>query len=156
MQGRPEPLGVRLELHARVEAQRPDVGLGELPVERRTVPTGTYRLATPELVACDLADRPRDGGGLSNVATVLAELAADQALVPGVLAEVASRFPTSTARRLGWLLDHVGVPVDLAPLARVARRDGQTPARLEPRLSRRGPVDRTWLVRVNDAVEIDV
>ena len=131
------------------------VGLDELPVEPRTVPTGTYRLATPELVACDLADRPREAGGLSNVATVLAELAADRALAPDALAEVASRFPTSTTRRLGWLLDHVDAPVDLTPLARVARRDGQTPARLEPRLPRRGSVDRTWLVRVNNVVEVD-
>ena len=32
-------------------------------------------VATPELTALDLTDRPERGGGISNVATVLAELA---------------------------------------------------------------------------------
>jgi predicted transcriptional regulator of viral defense system len=131
-------------------------GVDTLPVETRDVPTGTYRVATPELLACDLADRPRDAGGLSNVATILAELVTEELLAPDRLAEVAMCFPVSTARRLGWLLSHATGATDLTALVRVARRDGTSPARLEPRLPRRGPINLTWLVQVNDTVEADV
>ena len=69
------------------------VNLDRLPVEQRQTSHGSYRLAVPELVACDLADRPREGGGLSNVATVLSELAADGNLAGDRLAELAARVP---------------------------------------------------------------
>jgi hypothetical protein len=62
--------------------------------------------SSPELTALDLADRPQRGGGVSSVATVLAEMAADPGLSAGGLAELAARFPAGSARRLGYLLHH--------------------------------------------------
>ena len=42
--------------------------------ERRMVPTGRIRVASPEVVVLDLVEGPHYGAGLSNVATVIAEL----------------------------------------------------------------------------------
>jgi hypothetical protein len=42
--------------------------------ERPMVPTGRIRVASPEVVVLDLVEGPHYGAGLSNVATVIAEL----------------------------------------------------------------------------------
>ena len=48
--------------------------VSEAEVERRVGPSGYLRVATRETTAVDLAQHPRQSGGLSNVATVLIEL----------------------------------------------------------------------------------
>ena len=58
---------------------------------------------------------PRHSGGLSNVATVLTELA--ESLDPARLAELAPRSPVPWAQRLGFLLESVGSPECSAALA---------------------------------------
>lgn len=122
-------------------------------VEQRNVPTGQLRLSTRELTAVDLVERPDAGGGISNVATVLAELAP---LAGERLAEFAAARERSVARRLGWLLGFVETDADLEPLRAVAMPgDGEaTPLRAGG--PRRGSVDRAWNVRVNTEVEPDL
>lgn len=76
--------------------------MGALPRVARQVPTGQVWVSSPELTALDLADRPQRGGGVSNVATVLAELAADPGLSAGGLVELAVRFPAAS---VGFAVD---------------------------------------------------
>lgn len=141
---------VRLRFHTRA-------GAASLPWVGVQVPTGTVRVATPELTAVDLADQPERGGGISNVATVLAELAAEQELSATSLAVIATRFPTGTARRLGFLLQRVNAPVDLAPLrALVERRPLARPTVLTPQGLRRGVRDEAWGLLVNTEVDPDL
>lgn len=122
-------------------------------VEQRNVPTGRLRLSTRALTAVDLVERPDAGGGIDNVATVLAELAP---LEGAGLAAIASARDRSVARRLGWLLAFVDADADLEPLRAVAMpRDGAaTPLRTGG--PRRGSIDRAWNVRVNAHVEPDL
>jgi len=129
---------------------------GEQPVELRQTPGGTVRVATPELVALDLADDPGAGGGLDNVATVLTELAEEPGLDAAELVTLAARFPAATGRRLGWLLECTGGPGDWSLLLDHLRsRPEHTPARLNPHAPRRGGVDPRWGLWLNTDVEPD-
>lgn len=53
----------------------------------------------------DLVGHPEYGGGLSNVATVIAELLQDDKLDQVELARVATGYPTSVAQRTGWMVE---------------------------------------------------
>ena len=141
---------VRLRFHTRA-------GLSALPRLQHTVATGQVWVSSPELTAVDLVERPDSGGGTSNVATVLAELAADPGLAGHALATTAATCPAAIARRLGYLLELVGAPVDLDPLrALVASRPLSGRAVLTARGPRRGIVDDRWGLIVNSEVEADL
>jgi len=80
--------------------------LERMPVTTVNTPRGTVRYATPEVTALELVGYPHHGGGLSNVATVLAELGEE--LGEERLLEVARLSPVGWAQRLGYLLELVG------------------------------------------------
>jgi predicted transcriptional regulator of viral defense system len=134
--------------------------LASLPRERHNVPTGQVWVSTPEVTALDLAADPGRGGGLSNVATVLTELAAEQRLDSGRLTRAADYFPLPAVRRLGYLLDAVQLPELAEALApKAAARRTSAPDLLSP--ADRAPtpgaqVDDRWRIRVNAAVEPDL
>jgi predicted transcriptional regulator of viral defense system len=142
---------VRVQFHTRSD-------LVDLPRLQLQVPTGQVWVSSPELTAVDLADDPERGGGVSNVATVLADLASDPGLDGRLLAGVAARFPSASARRLGYLLGVVEAPTDLSPLrALVGERPLARPAVLTPHGPRRGRRDSGgWGVLVNTDVEPDL
>jgi predicted transcriptional regulator of viral defense system len=77
----------------------------EVPVKDFNTARGTIRVSTPEATAIDLAGYPRHAGGLSQVATVLAELA--ETIAPEFLSQAAKSAPLPWAQRLGYLLDLV-------------------------------------------------
>lgn len=134
-------------------------GAGSRPTISKNTPTGTMRVSTPEATALDLVSRPLDSGGLSNVATILAEMIQDGALDLDKLADVAAAYPVAVAVRTGWLLEFVaneaGSTVDVDALHRVAGKRG-TPAPLEAYGPRRGPIDERWNVIINGPVEPDL
>jgi len=136
---------VRLRFHM---STRIDTGA----VRRVTGPRTMLNVSSPSLTAVDLATRPRAGGGLSAVGTILAEL---PDLDGSDLAALASRRSTADARRLGWLLDLVRGDIDLDPLTDVARPGDGRATLLDPRGPRQGPVDDRWAVIVNTTVEPD-
>lgn len=80
--------------------------LEDMPVTRVNTPHGYLRYATPELTALELVGYPHHAGGLSNVATVLAELT--ESLNGLKLLEVAKLCPVGWCQRLGYLLELVG------------------------------------------------
>jgi predicted transcriptional regulator of viral defense system len=112
--------------------------------------TGPYVVATREMTAVDIAWRPGEGGGVSNVATVLRDIGA---LNGEQIAKLATARGRATARRLGWLLASFRSDVDTFWLKQVARPNEGSPAMLVPGNRPRGPVDRDWGVRLNGAVE---
>jgi len=114
--------------------------------------TGTFQLATKETTLVDLAWRPRLGGGISNVATVLRDLGE---VDEQELARVASTRGRGVARRLGWLLQRHRGNADLFWLKQVARPQEGPAAVLVPGNPVRGPVDRDWGLRLNGQVEPD-
>ncbi|MEO8695303.1 MAG: type IV toxin-antitoxin system AbiEi family antitoxin [Acidimicrobiales bacterium] len=109
-------------------------------------------VATPNQCAVDLVELPAWGGGLSNVATVLAEL---RDLDGADLARLADRRARPVAQRLGWLLEHVGADVDLEPLAALVQARSRS-VLLDPRRAASGDRSEPWRVIVNTEVEADV
>lgn len=114
--------------------------------------TGPYRVAGREMTLVDLAWKPREGGGMSNVATVVKDIGE---LDPERLARLATTRGRSTARRLGWLLEAFRADVDPFWLKQVARPVEGAPVPLVPGNRPRGPVDSKWGVRINGVVEPD-
>lgn len=127
--------------------------VADVDAETRNTPTGTMRVASPELTAVDLVDHIPATGGIDNAATILAEL---ELTDPDALAAYARPRDRATARRLGWLLDLVDSDLELSRLREVAAPDQGTPSDLRPGAGRRGRTDPTWNVRVNTSVQPDV
>jgi predicted transcriptional regulator of viral defense system len=126
--------------------------VGEAAREDAQTQTGTFQLATKETTLVDLAWRPRLGGGISNVATILKELGEIDAQA---LARVAATRGRGTARRLGWLIERYRPDIETFWLRQVARPDDGTAAVLVPGNPPRGQVDRHWGLRLNGEVEPD-
>lgn len=114
--------------------------------------TGAYLLASRETTMVDLAWRPREGGGISNVATVLTDIGE---LNGERLARLATARGRGVARRLGWLVENFRSDVDPFWLKQVARPDEGSPAVLVPGNRRRGKLDAAWGLLLNGAVEPD-
>ena len=117
--------------------------------------TGAMRVSTPESTAIDLVRYVESAGHLSNVASVLAELAEvldSSRLVQAAQADV----ELSVVQRLGFLLSYVGAAAVAEPLARWL--DEQRPRPVPLRSDREPGVaskDSTWQVFVNESVELD-
>jgi predicted transcriptional regulator of viral defense system len=124
-----------------------------MAVEERRVDTGRIRLATRETTLVDLVVHPDEAGGLSNVATITAEIGDLDVPALAHLARLRSR---SVARRLGWLLDEFRRDLELEPLREVALAQSGYPTRLVRALPARGQVDRRWNLQVNSEVEPDL
>ena len=120
--------------------------------ERVASHTGMYYVASRETTAVDLAWRPQLGSGMSNVATVLRNLGD---LDGEKLGRMAANRNRATARRLGWLLQNFCPGVDTFWLSQLARPAEGTPTALVPGNRQRGPVDKSWGIRVNGTVEPD-
>ena len=125
---------------------------------RRIVPTGRINVSTPEVTVLDLIDAPQFGAGLSNVATVIAELLDTNLIDPTALAEQAARYSTAVAQRAGHLVeqmsDEVGSSIDLETLRALV--DGAPVVDLYPRADRSGERDRRWNVMANIEIEPDL
>lgn len=129
----------------------------EIPRVQRVVPTGQVWVSTPEATALDLAAAPVLGAGVSNVATVLAELAEDGKLASEKFVAVAERYPLAAVRRLGFLLETVDQHDLAASLFEVAqRRRRWRPDLLEPAGAAAGPLDARWRLVLNSVVEPDL
>ena len=129
------------------------------PTATVNTPTGTMQVAIPEVTVLDLVAAPERGGGLSNVATVAAELVGEGRLDGHALAVAAGTYPIAVAQRTGWLLDHVArmlaTSFDTWPLAkRAGERAEPTPLAASGR--RAGPLDGRWNVLVNTVIEPDL
>ena len=118
-----------------------------------SVHTGSIPVSSREATVADLIREPRASGGISNVATILAEIGE---LDGSALATLAARHGRALARRTGWLVERYGTCQDLGPLRLAARLDQGEPDLLVASGSRRGRADRAWRVRVNVAVEPDL
>lgn len=121
-------------------------------VRRVAGPRTMVKVATPDLCAVDLVSRQRVAGGLSNVATILAEL---PDLDGGRIAALAAKRSRSEARRLGWLLELVRPDLDLTSLHEFAEPGHGQPTLLASEGTRRGEHAMRWWVIVNATVEVD-
>ncbi len=127
-------------------------------VVERVVPTGRIRVSTPEVTVLDLVEAPNLGGGLSNVATVVAQLVEDGKVDSGALADQAHGYPRAVAQRAGHLLDtmadHVGSSLNLDSLRQLVEHGDTVPLAVHRKHA--GDVDRRWRVLVNAEIEPDL
>ncbi|MHB1598441.1 MAG: type IV toxin-antitoxin system AbiEi family antitoxin domain-containing protein [Acidimicrobiales bacterium] len=136
-----------------------DVRAADRPVDISNTPTGTMRVATPEVTVLDLVASPKHGGGLSNVATVAADLVSSGHLDFRKLTRAATTYPLAVVQRTGWLSDHVarhlGTEIETDSLMTIARRRSE-PTPLDAGGPRSGELDARWNVLVNTDVEPDL
>ena len=127
--------------------------LDDKAIRRVAGPRTMVNVSTPDLTAVDLAANPAHVGGLSNVATILAEL---PDLDGPRIAALAKHRTRADARRLGWLLSFVRHDVNLRALMKVADPHHGQPTLLASNKPRTGQVDNDWNVLVNTSVEPDL
>ncbi|MCX7038287.1 MAG: type IV toxin-antitoxin system AbiEi family antitoxin [Spirochaetes bacterium] len=156
------------EFQVVVRTNRPEIRCGHVRVrfvarrnaadvttEMVNTARGTLRVSSPEATAFDLVGYPHHCGGLSNMATVLGELA--ERLRPDRLLQESVHSPLPWAQRLGFLLERVGaVELSKALSARVrAEADEYVPLRVG-RAASAAPRDKRWRILVNENVEPDL
>jgi predicted transcriptional regulator of viral defense system len=118
-------------------------------------------ISTPEATAIDLVGYQQHAGGLSQVATVLSELA--ERIDPKKLPAAAATAPVPWAQRLGYLLERVGAGDKAEDLKTFVRAHVHESARLLPNAPkqtsvRRQKADRNdeWKLYINADVEPDL
>ena len=125
---------------------------------RRLVPTGRINVSTPEVTVLDLVETPQFGAGLSNVATVIAELLETDMIDPVALAEQAAHYSTAATQRVGYLIEQmsneIGNSIDLGPLWELV--DGAPLVDLYPKAERSGTRNDRWNVVANIDIEPDL
>jgi predicted transcriptional regulator of viral defense system len=119
-------------------------------------PTGTMRVSTPEATALDLLRYVDAAGFLSNIATVLHELA--EKCNPGRLVDAAAAgVELPHVQRLGHLLDRGSARQLADPLANWLAQHRPDWVRLDPtEPARRARRDKRWRLLINTRVEPDV
>lgn len=129
--------------------------LREVPIRSFNTPRGALTVSTPEATAFDLVGYQHHAGGLSQVATVLSELA--EKIEPKALASAAETAPISWAQRLGYLLERVGASEKTPALKAYVRRHTHESTLLLPNAAR-GQASRNedWKLFVNTEVEFDL
>jgi predicted transcriptional regulator of viral defense system len=135
---------LRFSMNGKVE-QMPTTGI--------QTETGTMRVATPETTAFDLVRYQAAAGHLSNVATVLGDLA--ERIDGQALAKIAHLVKLPDVQRLGYLLDAVGRRDLVAPLAEwIGDRNPRVIQLLSGAPAGTG-IDDRWRVNPNVELEID-
>ena len=138
---------VRVEFIARGD-------LTKMPVLQLNTPRGVARFSTPEVTALELVGYPGHAGGLSNVATVLSELAEE--LNRDKLIAAAKLSPISWSQRLGYLLELLGQEELVAELEPFVAEHAKSYASLRRAVQPTGHRSATWKVIVNVDVEPDL
>ncbi|MXY68771.1 MAG: hypothetical protein F4Y47_09450 [Acidobacteriia bacterium] len=126
-----------------------------VPTQFFNTPRGTIRVSTPEATAIDLVGYRHRVGGLDQVATVLAELAAQ--IDPEKLVSAAQTAPIPWAQRLGYLLSLVASGKRADPLRDYVKQAARQSVPLVPSVSHsQARRDADWKVFVNSDVEPDL
>lgn len=127
----------------------------DVPVKDFNTARGTIRVSTPEATAIDLAGYPQHAGGLSQAATVLAELV--EAIVPEQLPQAAMSAPLPWAQRLGYLLELVQAREAASALESYVGDHAKEYTQLAPGIKDgNGERNTHWKLIVNAAVEPDL
>jgi len=121
---------------------------------------GFAKVAGVELLLLDAARYFHQAGGINSVAQIVHDLG--NSADPRKLSKAASAYENSSVRRLGYLLDHFGHERQakvLAPFARKAKSTKPLDPSVKPLLEGMADVsekDSTWMLTINEPVEIDV
>jgi predicted transcriptional regulator of viral defense system len=129
--------------------------LEQTPLETIATPRGPCLVSTREATALELVGYADQCAGLSNVATVLAELSED--LDVGRLRAAVPLYPIAWVQRLGYLLEFVQADLDTTPLADFVKTHARAFAPLVRAHQRSGvPRDSRWKLLINAEIEADL
>ncbi len=128
--------------------------VSQMPVTQKQTETGTMRIATAETTVFDLVRFRSSGGHLSNVATVLAELA--EIIVAKELVNIASLVRLPDVQRLGYLLDLVDKSKLADPLAKWLDTRKPRAVPLHPGEPADAKINNRWHVLPNVDLEVDL
>jgi len=126
----------------------------QLPVMEKQTETGSMRVSTPETTAFDLVHYPAGAGHLSNVATVLAELA--ESMSPHALASTARLVRLPDVQRLGYLLDAIGESKLVEPLYYWLETQKPRTIPLRPGKPTNVNINQRWHIMPNEELEFDL
>jgi predicted transcriptional regulator of viral defense system len=127
----------------------------KIPTAQKNTLRGVLRISTREATAFDLVGYPSHAGGLSNVATILSELAEDMD-AEKLLAET-KHSPLPWTQRLGYLLERVEAANLAVALAKHVADHAKEYVPLRPRKSvMRATRNSRWRLFVNESVEADL
>lgn len=125
--------------------------------QRIKTATGSMQTSTPEMTVFDLVRYMDVAGQINNVATILIELI-DKIHVDKLISFAEhGDIETATIQRLGYLLQYLDLPVDLAALEKIVRK--RHPHYRALITGSNAPVIETnkrWRILVNEAVEADI
>jgi predicted transcriptional regulator of viral defense system len=139
---------VRIEFHMNRAVE-------SVPTVELQTETGTMRVSTPAVTAFDLVRYASTAGHLSNVATVLGELA--EKLDGNALVEVVSSYSVPDAQRLGYLLEVIGHHRLATPLCGwLSERRHRAVSLVSDRPTDGTRADPRWKVVPNADVEADL
>lgn len=129
--------------------------LRKVRVQDFNTPRGILLVSTPEETAFDLVGYHRHAGGLSQVATVLSELA--EKIGPERLAMAAEHASIPWAQRLGYLLERVGAGQQARVLKDFVHARAHESAVLLPTASKvKGFRNEDWKLFINSDIEVDL
>lgn len=129
--------------------------LEQVGTQRMNTPKGFVYYSTPEQTSFDLVGYPKHSGGLSNVATVLTELAPE--LDRKDLLASARKNPTGWSQRLGYLLELVGEDELSGALENFVESRAKSYIPLRRSVSQAGAErNQKWKVIINEEVEPDL
>jgi predicted transcriptional regulator of viral defense system len=147
--------------HRRIECGKVRVAffvrknLRKVPTQTFNTPRGTVVVSTPDATAFDLVGYQHRAGGLSQVATVLSELA--ERLDADDLVKAAAAAPVPWVQRLGYLLELAGAGDKTGPLKHYVRAHTHESTVLLPGKPRgKATRNEDWKLFVNTEVETDL
>jgi predicted transcriptional regulator of viral defense system len=130
-------------------------GTAQVPKTDINTPRGALAISSPEATAIDLVGYHARAGGLSNVATVLSELA--ESIQPEWLVDAATAAPTAWLQRLGYLLECVDAHDKADPLKTFVQSQSPQITRLTPGANtKEGAYNADWKLLINDELELDI
>lgn len=127
------------------------------PTDVVVTPTGRLVVASLEVTLLDLVVHPKHGGGLDNVATIVANAVQEHRIDAQRIVDAAATYHPTAVQRLGYLAESaarsLGIDVDLGPMAHHVQ--GRRVVPLASRAPVSGTTDPRWRVQVNVDVEVE-
>ena len=112
------------------------------------------RVSTPEGTALDLVRYAFELGGLSTIASVIAELS--ERLKARQLVRTASAYELAVVQRLGFILDKLGQQSLSAPLSKwLAQQHPSTVLLRSGMAATSAMFDERWHLKVNEDIELE-
>ena len=123
--------------------------------DKHKVPTGVYRVSTPEITSYDLLALRKACPSIDHVATIYKELG--EAISPdGLMNLMNFNCETAVLQRLGWLFDFTGWATLTNKFSKDLKMKRLDWVLLQPGLAAQGTRNEKWRIIENTDVQPDI